>query len=125
MPISFHHKCVLMTVGFLPVLWRPIATAWPTTICIQRHGQSESAYTFLITDAIHLPMTKCTLTRNSSALSPCRAGRGRGRAPSRPSTEMFTEEEEVAAPLHQSALPSGDTTIVAPVYLPCHPSPHA
>jgi hypothetical protein len=31
MPISFHHKCVLMTVGFLPVLWRPIATAWPTT----------------------------------------------------------------------------------------------
>jgi hypothetical protein len=34
------------------------------------------------------------LKRNSSALSPCRAGRGRGRAPSRPSTEMFTEEEE-------------------------------
>jgi hypothetical protein len=53
--------------------------------------------TWAIGIGIYIPNHRCyshtdlfsTLKRNISALSPCRAGRGRGRAPSGPSTDMF------------------------------------
>jgi hypothetical protein len=51
MPISFHHKCVLMTVGFLPVLWRPIATAWPAII--------QYTATWAIGIGIYIPDHRC------------------------------------------------------------------
>jgi hypothetical protein len=65
------------------------------------------------------------LKRNSSALSPCRAGRGRGRAPSRPSTEMFTEEAEEEEAAAVSCAQWQEHSIVAtPLYLPCPRAKH-
>jgi hypothetical protein len=61
---------------------------------------------------IHNPDHRCYCTkRNSSALSPCRAGRERGRAPSRPSTEQTcSQKKKKKNKRHQSTSLSGDNT---------------